>query len=231
VITRSDAAEDGFTQRARFTIGSYGARIMDASLFEKKGDLRFSLSARLETGWLDDTTNDNYEFTKDRYYADRGLWGGFVDNPNLGGRFASRHMTSALDARLFLGKTELAAQFYQLSSGYGFEYPGDKVQNDAVWTRRELSFYARHDESLAGGWIDARLLLRYRQSGIPAESYFVDGYQDGAQHVAAFSYWQARNSSWSALEDFSLKPMGGLELHFGLKYERKDLTKAYDIHG
>jgi outer membrane receptor protein involved in Fe transport len=231
VITRSDASADGFTQRARFSIGSYGARIFDANLFEKAGDVRFSVSARVETGWLDDTTNDNYEFTRDAYYADRRLWGGFVDNPNLGGGFRSRHQTAALDARLYLGRTELAAQLYQLSSGYGFEYPGDKVQNNAVWTRRELSLYARHEQTLFDGWLDARLLVRYRESGIPSGSYFVDGYQAATGQVAAFSYWQARNSSWTALQEYGLKPVGGLELHFGMRFERKDLTKAYDVNG
>jgi outer membrane receptor for ferrienterochelin and colicins len=231
VITRSDASADGFTQRVRFSVGSYGARTLDANLFEKKGDVRFSLSARVEAGFLDDSNRDSYEFTKDQYYGDRRLWGGFVDNPNLGGRFRSRHETSALDARLYLGKTELAAQFYQLSSGYGFEYPGDKVQNNAVWTRRELSAYARHEQTLFDGWLDARLMVRYRESGIPSDSYFVDGYQTGTSHVAAFSYWQARNSSWTALQEYSVKPVGGLALHFGMKYERKDLTKAYDING
>ncbi len=230
VITHSDAAHDGFSQRTRVSVGSFGARILDTTFFEKHGDLRISLSARIETGWLDDTTSDSYEFSKDHYFADQRLWGGFVTNPSLGGGFASHHMTSALDARVYLDTTELGAQFYQLSSGYGVEYPGDKVQNNSVWTRRELSLYGRREQKLFD-WLSVRLLLRYRESGIPAESYFVDGYESGAGHVAAFSYWQARNSSWSALEDFTLAPQGGLAVHFGFKYERKDLTKAYDING
>ena len=230
VITRSDLEQDGTVQRARLGIGSDGARILDTTLLHKRGDFRVSLSARVETGWLDDSPIESYEFTKNHYFADRRLWGGFVDNPNLGGAFRSRHTTTGLDGRLYLGKTELGAQFYQLSSGYGVEFPGDKVQNNAVWTRRELSLHARRDQQLFD-WLDVRLLLRYRESGIPSESYFVDGYQGTDGRVAAFSYWQARNSSWSALQEFSVDPWCGLTLHFGFKYERKDFTKAYDIHG
>jgi outer membrane receptor protein involved in Fe transport len=231
VITRQDLAGDGTLEHARVSVGTDGERILDATVFHKRGDFRLSLTTRVETGLLDDSNAERYEFTKQRYYDDERLWGGFVDNVNLGGEFRSPHHTLAVDGRLKWGEAEVGVQLYQLSSGLGVEYPGDKVQNAPQWIRRELSVHARHEQKLTG-WLHGRLLVRYRESGIPADSAFVDGYENApGQHVAAFSYWQARNSSWSALEDFSIEDMCGWSWHFGFKFERKDLTKAYDIHG
>jgi outer membrane receptor protein involved in Fe transport len=231
VITRSDAAEDGTWQDARLGVGSAEERLGDVSLFMKRGKLRLSLAMRVETGQLDDSTHDAYEFTKESYSEDRSLWGGFVDNPNLGGHFRSRHEAAAVDARLFYDRSELAVRYLRFASGYGVQYAADRVQNDAVWARRELSVYGRHAVRLTS-WLDTRTLVRYRENGIPNDTYYVDGYDDPtAGRVAAFSYWQARNSSWSILEDTTITPLPWLQLTVGLGYEQKDLQKAYEITG
>ena len=231
VITRSDAPRDGVSQRARVGGGSDVERLVDASLFVKRGSFRFSLTTRLETGLLDDSTHDDYEFTRSSYYADPALWGGFVDNPNLGGHFRSAHEAVAVDAHVFHGGSEVGLRYLRFTSGYGVQYAGDRVQNDARWTRRELSIYARHTARLTT-WLDSRTTLRYRENGIPNDTYYIDGKDDPVLgRVAAFSYWQARNSSWSAFEDVTATPAPWLVLTMGLKYERKDLQKAYEITG
>jgi outer membrane receptor protein involved in Fe transport len=43
-----------------------------------------------------------------------------------------------------------------------------------------------------------------------------------------FSYWQALSSSWSVFQDFDVRLDGPLSFTAGLKYEEKDLQKAYD---
>lgn len=232
IITVKDRPEDGSFQRVKMTGGSMGLRVLDANYFFKKGEFRFSASVRVDNGFVDNKTSENYEFTKNSYYADRRMWGGFVDNPSLGGKFESGWRHRALDLRAYLGNTEFGFQYQVADSGYGVEYPGDLVQNNAVWARPDLSFHLRHTEVLSED-VTSTTLIRYRESGLRPDSYFVDGYDNGAPdgYVAAYSYWQTINSSWSLFQDFDLRLTPSISLTAGFKYERKDLQKAYDISG
>ncbi|HVK71982.1 MAG TPA: TonB-dependent receptor [Kofleriaceae bacterium] len=233
VITVSDAERDGVTHEVRLGIGSDQSRLADATVLYKHGPWRLRVSARFETGLLDDAHNDLYEFTRDAYYEGalgHDLWGGFIDNPSFAG-FRSRHTARAAEAHLYHDDTELAVRWMSFSSGYGVEYAGDRVLNNAVWTRDELDAYLRHTAPLTRT-LESRTVLRYRQGGIPAESFFVDGYRDPLEgRVAAFSYWHAQNASWAGYQDFALAPVGGWSLITGIKLEQKDLQKAYDITG
>src|SRR4051794_19377430 len=148
VITNKDRPTDGSYASARLAYGTNKSRIADVNYFFKHESMRISLTARLDNGELDPKTGERYEYTKNRYYSDRLLWGGFVDNPNLAGKFSSPHRNRALDLRVFLGETELAFQYYRLDTGYGLEYAGDKVQNNGLWAREEHSLTLRRTDAL-----------------------------------------------------------------------------------
>lgn len=232
IITLQDRPSDGSFQRVNLTGGTNRRRVVDGTYFYKKGDFRFSVTARLDNGFVDNAHTEDYEFTKNHYYADRRMWGAFVDNPNLGGKFESGWRNRALDVRSYFGATEVGLQYILSDTGYGLIYPGDLVQNNAVWARPDLSFHLRRTEQLAD-WITSTTLIRYRESGVRPDSYFVDGYDNGQPdgYVAAFSYWQTQNSSWSVNQDFDLKLSNSFTVTTGFKWERKDLQKAYDVAG
>lgn len=232
VITLKDKGGDGSSQRVAMTGGSNRRRILDANYFYKNGDFRLTVTTRVDNGFVDNHTNENYEFTKNKYFADRRIWGAFVDNPNLGGKFESGWRNRALDLRAFLGRTELGFQYLVSDTGFGNLYPGDLAQNNGVWVRPETSFHLKRSDTLAEG-VSATTLLRYRESGVRPDSFFVDGYYNGQPdgYVAAFSYWQTLNSSWSVFQDFDIKVNNAFSLTTGFKYERKDLQKAYDLNG
>jgi outer membrane receptor for ferrienterochelin and colicins len=232
VITNKDRPTDGSYASARLAYGTNQTRIADVNYFFKHEAMRVSLTARLDNGVLDPDTGERYEYTKNRYYSDRLLWGGFVDNPNLAGKFSSPHRNRALDLRVLLGETELALQYYRLDSGYGLEYAADKVQNNAVWAREERSLTLRRTDAL-GSKLTSSTLLRYRSSAITNDSYFVDAFYDktAMSYVAAVSYWQANNFSWTVTQDFELRPIEALQFNAGARYEQKNLQKAYDLSG
>ncbi len=230
VITQNDLDGDGLIHRVQLGVGTEGARITDATVLYKQGPLRFRLSARFETGVLDDANADLYEYTRPSYYRDRDLWGGFVDNPNLAG-FHSRHAAQALDAHLYHGDTELAARWMSFASGYGVEYAADRALNNSVWRRYELDSFLRHKAAITER-LESRTVLRYRHGGIGNDSFFVDGYSDATDgRLAAFSYWQTHNYSLAAYQDVAMAAYRGFSLIAGLKLEQKDLQKAYDING
>lgn len=231
VITRARAAASGASQSGRLSLGSFESRSADLTLAYQSGDLRATLTGRFDDGELDPASGARYEYTRARYYGDRRLWGGFVDNPNLGGAFSSPHRHRAFDLRVDLSGVELGAQYLDVRSGYGLEYAADRAQSHAVWSRPELSLFLRGRRSV-NERLSSTSLLRFRRSDVGNDSYFVEslpGAADGRPvQLVDFSYWHVFNTSFSLYQDFEWKPTKALSFTAGLKYEQKDLQKAYN---
>ena len=233
VVTADPPADDGSHLTGFLTGGSAAQRIADLGWTYRHGDIALKLAARLDNGDLDAVDNNAYEYTRDSYYQDRRLWGGFLDNPNLGGSFSSPHRHRAFDLRLALGDLELGVSSHRMENGYGMEYAADRAQSRGVWTRPDLSAYARFVRQLSSS-LSSSTLLRYRESDVGNESFWVEGLEQEDQEghlerLVQMSYWQALNSSWSLFEDLEATLSERLRLSFGLKLEEKSLQKAYDI--
>lgn len=232
IITSRNSDQEGFTGRATLAAGSWDRKVADLHAFYKMGDARVSLTLRSELGSMDTAAAERYELTKARYYADRRIWGAFIDNPAFGGRNDSPWRTQAADLRFFLGQLEVGYQQQTLESGYGNEYPGDVAQNHAVWARPESMAWARIQHSF-GPELSGTTLIRRRESGVRNDSYFLYGYTQASgpragERLVDFSYWQIKSSSDLVQQDFDWQATARVGLSFGLSFERKDLQKAYD---
>lgn len=227
VITGHDRAEEGVSGSAALSAGTRRRRIADAHVAFRRGELRGFAAVRADDGDLDTRRAGAYEYAKDAYLGDRALWGGFLDNPRLSGT-ASPHQHRAADLRVLLGDVELGAHTLRIDSGYGFEYAADRAQRQATWARPERSVHLRLARRLSDR-LSSATLLRYRESGVSSDSFFLEAPLLSAPgHPVRLSYWQSLNSSWSAFQDVDLRVSDSLSLGAGLKYERKDLQKAYD---
>ncbi len=256
VITSGGPTRDGASASGWLTAGTAETRTADVTATYRQDDFSLRVTGRLDDGLLDSSHASLYEFTKNQYYADRRLWGGFVENPNLAGAFRSQRNQRSLDVRLGLGIIEAGLLYQRLSSGNGTEYTGDRAQNNAIWARPDLSGFLRVRKDVTPALVSSTL-LRYRESDVSNDSYFVDSFsgEDASgkpARLVQLSYWQALNSSWSVNQDFEyhagakpaplgVKPSSTnrrvsspsfslLALNFGFRYERKDLQKAYDIN-
>jgi outer membrane receptor protein involved in Fe transport len=231
VITRSDALENGTSASVKLGAGSSQSRLADVTAMFKAGDVRVRVTARVDDGNLDDSHVDAYEYTKHQYFEDRRLWGGFLDNPALGGTFASPHRNRALDVRAWAGELEAAVQYFQLNAGYGLEYAGDRSLNHTVWSRPDVSAYLRYKHRLSDR-LTSTSFVRYRTSDVSNDSFFVQSFPgtfDAPAQTAEFSYWSANNNSTTVSQDFDINVNSSLVLRTGAHYEQKDLQKAYDI--
>ena len=231
VITRSDALENGTSASVKLGAGSSQSRLADVTAMFKAGDVRVRVTARVDDGNLDDSHVDAYEYTKHQYFEDRRLWGGFLDNPALGGTFASPHRNRALDIRAWAGELEAAVQYFQLNAGYGLEYAGDRSLNHTVWSRPDVSAYLRYKHHLSDR-LTSTSFVRYRTSDVSNDSFFVQSFPgtfDAPAQTAEFSYWSANNNSTTVSQDFDINVNSSLVLRTGAHYEQKDLQKAYDI--
>lgn len=232
VITRNDEPANGSFDTVMLGAGSDASRLVDASLLYKRGDLRFAFTTRFDNGLLDDHSTERYEYTRHRYYADHRLWGGFADDPNVGGSFSSPWRHRALEVRMFAGESvELAVQYFRVNAGYGVEYAGDRAQNHAVWSRPDLSAHIRLARPL-GDRVRGTTLVRYRTSGVSSDSDFVESPLATATspRLVRFSFWHVANSSITLLQDFDVRISDALALRTGVRYEQKDLQKAYDVN-
>lgn len=229
VLTRNGLPEDGLSLSADLSAGSSASRLADTGLRARKGDVQVSMSVRWDDGRLDDSVNEEFEWTKSSYYSRPDLWGGFAGDSRFGGGWKSPWQHQGIDMRVSWKETEFGLQRFVLNSGNGYVYPADRVQVRAPWIEPDMSAFLRHDQR----WNDrvtTRSLLRYRTSGVDRNSYFIEGYNDASgQRWLDFSYWQSQNSSWSFFQDFHYNPSERISVSGGVKYERKDLQKAYDL--
>jgi len=209
--------------------GSNGHRFADVNFNTQGEGLQFSATLRVDNSVMDAGSAEDYEYTKAKYLADRRLWGIFVDNVSLAGQNHSQNLKRAIDLRLGYHDFEVAYQYYDLRSGYGNEYAADVVQNVPLWHRRESSFSLKYSQAFTEQ-LNGTTRVRYRESGIPGDSAFLDAGPYAAEGAwgAAFSWWQVQNSSTTFSQDFNLKVSPKLALSFGLTYEQRDLQKAYD---
>ncbi|HJW09103.1 MAG TPA: TonB-dependent receptor [Holophagaceae bacterium] len=226
IITRRPEA-GGVKVRGTFTSGSFDTRIADLSTSFRSGDFAFSLAARSDKGDVDEAAAERYEYTRSRYYSDRGLWGDLVDNSRLGGAPRSDHQHYGIDLRLLWGDTEFGLQRLSISSGYGLAYAADESQSIGLWTRPETSFFLRQPLDL-GERISSTLMVRYRQSGLDQDSYDVESsYGYGSGNASVLTYYEVLNSSLAYTQDFELKATDSLSFNAGIKFEQKTLQKAY----
>lgn len=227
VITRNERGPEGAT-RGKVIVGSNAKNVADINYFYQGEKIKLSLTARVDYGFVDSQFTNNYEFTNSKYYSSFDIWGQFTQNSNIGGSFSSPNRNYAGDLRVSIGEWEAAAQYFKLSTGYGLEYAADKVQNNEVWDRPELTVYVRNRHSYSSS-LFSTTLLRYRESNVSNDSTFLDAYVNADnQFVAAYSFWQVNASSWSLFHDMEYRPVSELILNGGIYYELKNLQKAYD---
>jgi outer membrane receptor for ferrienterochelin and colicins len=232
---RQDAQQYGATFGAWITFGgpqsnftTFGdtTKLVDVTASYISKDYRVRISARLESSVLDTGIGSQFPFTSSSAYTSTSAWGaGTLETyPGLAGAFHSPDRKGAVDARVFLGKgTEIAAQFFTLSTGYGTEYPGDQRQNAGLFTTRELGLYARHVAQIADG-VKSTTLVQYRQSDLYATSLTSDGTQVKLLNA------ESPGAAATVQQDFDVTTRRGLLLktdtlgfNFGLQYRHLEL--------
>jgi hypothetical protein len=202
------------------------SKMVDTSASYIARDYRIRLTARLESSAFDRGAGDAFAFTQSNKYTSKTAWGtGTLSAyPNLAGVLPSPDRKGAVDARLFLGRgTEIAGQFFTLSTGYGVEYPGDRRQAAGLFTSREWSAYARHTAEVTSGLVSTTL-IQFRKSDIDLASLTRD--------TGSVKLLEAESPSTAALvrEDLEINTKRGLLLKddqfgvgVGMRYQHLSL--------
>lgn len=231
IITRHASPEKGVHSSGEIRSGSFSTRIADVFATASNGRQFATVAARYDTGLLDDSMVDSYEWTRNDYYADPSLWGGFSNHSDYG-QFHSAHRNTAVDVRMGQSDTLIAAQQMILNSGYGTEYPADRVQNQATWREKAEMVYLQQRERFSSQ-VNGKTLLAYRFSGLDKPSDFLDAFNgetaEGPVRLLRYSYWDIGNSSTLISQDLEWHVSESLRLNGGVKAEWKDLQRAANV--
>lgn len=245
VITNASAGKAGdLDSSVQLSTGSDGFDILDASLNFSGDNWRGQFTARFEHGNLNDRIDNNQVYwLNDSHYDDPALWGEFAQRSS---GFSSYVWNKALNLKLADYNSEFAINYLMLDSGYGSVYPGDRIPADGVWPRLQYGAYLKHQRKLSDS-VTSRSMVRFRHDGVPpntfdieawnvqnpqADSVMVGGIELSPQQSARMlhlTYWRSRSSSWSIYQDFDYDSGANWRLTSGLKYERKNLQKAYNL--
>jgi len=248
LITKKDSKQET-SVTGSISSSTKGYTVADMSVFHKYEKTKLSITARYETGDLNQLINNNdFYWLQDKFLTDTRLWGDFVNNPKLGGKFSSPIKNTGIDLRLYRGDLELAAQYYENYTGYGSIYPADKTTPQSLWIMPDLNIYGRYRHYFSDNFLSTTM-IRYRKSDLTNESQDLEGYNiknktnhdiaiggninltpGDSMRIIQMTYWQSLNSSRTITQDFEWTVNDKLTFNAGLKYEDRNLQKAYDLN-
>jgi outer membrane receptor for ferrienterochelin and colicins len=191
IITRSgkaaqDEGRNGVGIRTRLIFGgpqgnlsSIGdpTKIVDATALYTSRGWRFRLSGRFEDGVVDKSIGDrsSFRYSQASMYSNPNIWGQSVLDafPTMAGDFHSVDRKAAVDARLFLGEgTEVAAQMFVLTTGFGMTHPADRQQISGQITEQEVSVYGKHVAELSPR-VGSTTLVQFRHSSVTSPTTYM----------------------------------------------------------
>ncbi len=229
ILTKKDEIRNGMSANVKLTTGSFENRNFDMNFFYKLDDLRLSITAYAQHGDLDKNSLNNYEYTKASYLSDRKLWGAYVDNQNIAGKVSSPQNIIGFAASIFYSDIEFGFRYYSDDTGYGINYPFDRMQILPKWVEPEYELFIQHTKKYSEKFSTSSI-VRYRDCSVSNESNSIENWGEfGEPRKLAFGYWQSKNRSLSLFQDFNYDLTEILSFSAGFKYDYKDMQRAYEL--
>ena len=236
----SELRDAGYTTNIRIHGGSFDSKGVDVSVRGKvgaveSGGVSFGLAGRVFRSEEPDFSND-FGFISNDLYSDANTWGPILDlehrNRSFGTYYDPTDDSSILGNVSYKG-AKLGFVHWVRKEGYGPHYVADRVQNNIFWNSSGTQIYGETEKRVHDRLVSSSL-LSYRTSrtwgGWPeALPDWREGMQDFS--FVSLTQWNSISDSWLFKQQFEATATDDLVLTGGLKFERKELTKAYDIPG
>nr|WP_246239926.1 TonB-dependent receptor [Pseudoalteromonas caenipelagi] len=239
IITKKgkDLDKDGsdFTMQAQ--LADFNAKGLDVSAQGKQDRWSYWLSGKVfESDGPKLKDFASWGFVNEKYLSDEGFWGPVLQYGQHGqpyGQYLSRDRESGVFGEVSLDNFTLGLNHWITHNGYGVQYSFDRGQPNAAWSRKTTMYYLEHQDTLQNG-IGIKSFLSFRKERRYGD--WAEASPDQQSERASLSYvtisdWNSRSSSWKARQDYEYQYSDILHFALGLKYERKELTKAYEICG
>jgi outer membrane receptor for ferrienterochelin and colicins len=216
-------------------VGSDKSIGVDATVRGKPNeDISFSISGKVFQSDEPDFTGE-FGFLEQEQFSNRDIWGSLLDLEHEGNKLGSYSDPTedyGVLADLQYKGVKLGWIHWKRKEAYGPYYAADRVQNNAFWNKDSNQFFAEYDKD----WTDrlkSHSLLLYRENRRYGYWGEASPAAEGKDYLSdiSFTHFNSVNNSWLFKQNFEFILREDILLSGGFKYERKELTKAYDIPG
>ncbi|MEY3221019.1 MAG: hypothetical protein RIT27_2376 [Pseudomonadota bacterium] len=216
-------------------LGSFQSRGAETSVQGRQGQWHYNLSAktfRSHEAGLDDLAP--WGFLTSQQLNNPNTWGAVLGLDNEGVRYGN-YFDPTKDwgvlGEVHFRQLTLGLIAWDTREAYGPYYAADRVQPNVYWKHDAQQIYLKHDYHPADNFT-VKSQATYHANRIWGN--WVEAIQDWNENQSAYSYlsisdWNALNNSALFKQDYDYQFSKQLRFTGGLKYERKTLTKAYDL--
>lgn len=234
---KSKESENGNYSASKISLqaGSNNTRSIDAGAHAKVNDWTFSASGKVFKSDEPDLSKKE-GFNSNYWYSNPTVWGGIRYLQNQGKTLSSYNDPSrdyGVIASAANGGFKVGTIFWSRNEGYGVKYPGDRAQNNALWEVVNKQTYLEYTNMLTNN-LSSYTLLSYRESAWRGQWYEAEpDWNKGKESYSYLSqtYWGNQNKSWLFNHNLDYKISSSMQLTTGVKFERRNMTKQYDIPG
>ncbi len=230
--------------------GSYDSQSVDLTAGGNSGDFTYNFSAKYyssDEAGINDLSS--WGFVSDDLLSNRDIWGPVIYDTALAdncieegcphssknnefGDYQDPQKEWGILADVSFKDFTLGVILWDMRHGWGPQYPHDRAQPGAEWYRNSKQLYLRHKKSINDKLqIKTLMLTRISDNG----GYWVEAFpgSDALSGPDVLSYltisdWRTNNKSWLFEQDYEYDYSDILKVSGGIKFESKELTKAYD---
>ncbi|CAM2007567.1 TonB-dependent receptor plug domain-containing protein [Acanthopleuribacter pedis] len=235
VVTFDGRDRDDFNADIHFQIGQHQTTSVDALVTGKVGEIAYALSGRVYQSDEADLSG-RFGFSDASLLANRETWGPILDFQVNGEQLGGYHNPTddyGMEARVHYKNMELGYREWEKVEAYGPYYAFDRAQNNANWGADVSELYLDIGHDL-NDRMNTKISLRLREDSIFGD--WIEATPDWNPGMENFSYvsftnWRSVNDSFLFKQNLDAEINDSVRLSTGIKYERKDLTRNYDIPG
>lgn len=237
IITKKPEAGENNRTILKAQWASFNTRSLEFNSSGAKDDWRYNLTLRKflsDEAGLEDYSS--WGFASERWLNDELVWGPILNLEFDGepyGEYHDRSNDFSLFAELGYKDFTFGASNWTTKEGYGLWYAFDKAQPNQSWNHRVSRAYVEHNYSL-----DDRLsidtLISYKESRIWGG--WAEATADWNPGLSSYSYVSV--SSWNSIshsrlfkQDYLFDYDDNIKISAGIKHEKKELTRAYNVCG
>jgi iron complex outermembrane receptor protein len=240
---------DGFL-KVNIQSGSYDSQSVDLAAGGNSSNFTYNFSAKYyssDEAGIDDLSS--WGFVSEDLLSNRDIWGPVIydtaltnncieegcphsSNNNDFGSYQDPQREWGILADVSFKDFTLGVIMWDMRHGWGPQYPHDRAQPGAEWYRNSQQFYLRHNKSI-NDTLQIKTLMLSRISG--NGGYWVEAFpgSNALSGPDVLSYltisdWRTNNKSWLFKQDYEYDYSDTLKISGGIKFESKELTKAYD---
>lgn len=222
-----------------FQVGSFNSRNIDITTRGKINNVAISLSGRMFKSDEPDLSG-RWGFLSNKKLSNQKIWGPILDINYAGKKFGSYY--DPTDNYGLIGTIKYNDYTFGFINGlkregYGAQFAADRGQPNSFWNYYSMQLFLENKSKLSEQ-LKINTLVLYRESRIfgdwaEAVPDWDDTIVDDFQNFSwvSFTQWSTFNYSWLVKQNFEYNLSKDFLFSGGLKFEKKELTKAYDIPG